>query len=211
MSFTEGAAFPVQYLTAYHALTVVAHAVPGETVVIHAAGGGVGTAAVQIARLLGLSVVATASTEAKRARIRELGATRAVGYDAFVEAALALTGGRGPDIILESVGGEVFRRSLAVLPPLGRLVVLGAASGEIASIDPVRLVFRSQGIMGFHLSALLRRPTTVRASAERLLHWVEQGDLKMQIGQEVAFADIRRAHGLIASRDRYGKIVLVCE
>jgi NADPH2:quinone reductase len=211
MSFTEGAAFPVQYLTAYHALTTVARASAGETVLIHAAGGGLGTAAVQIARLLGLVVVATASTETKRERVRELGAARAVGYDAFVEAVRELTGGRGPDIILESVGGDVFRRSLAVLPPLGRLIVLGAASGEIAPIDVVRLLFRSQGILGFHLNALLCNPGAVRTSVDRLLRWVQQGDLKMQIGEAVAFDDIRRAHRLLASRDRYGKIVLVWE
>jgi NADPH2:quinone reductase len=209
MSFAEGAAFPVQYLTAYHALTTVARAAPGESVVIHAAGGGVGTAAVQIARLLGLVVLATASTEEKRARIRELGATRAVGYDQFVEAARELTGGEGPDIIVDSVGGDVFRRSLGVLPPLGRLVVVGATSGASASIDTVRLLFRSHGILGFHLSALLRNPELVRKSVERLLSWVERGDLRMQIGEELGFADIRRAHRLIASRERYGKIVLV--
>jgi NADPH2:quinone reductase len=211
MSFTEGAAFPVQYLTAYHALTTVARASPGETVLIHAAGGGLGTAAVQIARLLGLAVVATASTEAKRQRVCKLGAMRAVGYDTFVEAARELTGGRGPDIILESVGGDVFRRSLGVLPPLGRLVILGAASGETAPVDVVRLLFRSHGILGFHLSALLGNPEAVQASVERLLRWVQQGDLKMQIGEAVAFDDIRRAHRLLASRDRYGKIVLVWE
>jgi NADPH2:quinone reductase len=209
MSFSEGAAFPIHYLTAYHALTTVARATSGETVVIHAAGGGVGTAAVQIARLLGLRIVATASTEAKRARTLALGATRAVGYDGFEGTARELTGGRGPDIVLDCVGGDVFRRSLGVLAPLGRLVVLGAVSGTIAPLDPVRLLFRSHGVLGFHLSALLRNPETVRASAERLLRWVQHGDLKMQIGQELAFADIRHAHQLIASRDRYGKIVLV--
>jgi NADPH2:quinone reductase len=211
MSFAEGAAFPVQYLTAYHALTTVAHAAAGETAVVHAAGGGVGTAAVQIARLLGLTVVATASTEEKRARTLTLGATRAVGYDEFGDAARALTGGRGPDLILDSVGGEVLRRSLGVLPPLGRLVVVGATSGTPASIDTVRLLFGSQAVLGFHLSALLRYPLLVRESVERLLGWIEQGSLRMQIGEEMAFTDIRRGHQRIASRDRYGKIVLVWE
>src|SRR3989442_365691 len=145
MSFAQGAAFPVHYLTAYHALTTVAHARAGETVLIHAAGGGVGTAAVQIARLLGLRVVATASTEDKRGRIRALGATRAVGYADFEATTRDLTGGRGPDIVLESLGGDVFRRSLALLAPLGRLVVLGAVCGEVPPIDGVGLVFRSQG------------------------------------------------------------------
>lgn len=209
MSFVQGAAFPVHYLTAYHALTTVAHAQAGETVLVHAAGGGVGTAAVQIARLLGLQVVATASTEEKRGRIRALGATRAVDYAEFEAATRDLTGGRGPDIVLESLGGDVFRRSLASLAPLGRLVVLGAVSGGIAPIDGLGLVFRSQGVLGFHLNALLRDVDAAKASVGRLLAWIERGDLEIQIGHEVAFADIRRAHELVASRDRFGAVVLV--
>lgn len=211
MSFAEGAAFPVHYLTAYHALTTVARAAPGESVVVHAGGGGVGTAAVQIARLLGLAVLATASTEEKRARIREIGATRAVDYDGFVAAARELNGGAGPDIILDSVGGEVFRRSLGVLPALGRLVVLGATSGANEPIDNVRLLYRSHAILGFHLSAMARHPELVRESVERLLSWVERGDLRMQIGVALGFVDIRRAHQLITSRERYGKIILMWE
>jgi len=209
MSFAQGAAFPVHYLTAYHALTTVAHAQDGETVLIHAAGGGVGTAAVQIARLLGLRVVATASTEEKRRKVRALGATSAVRYDDFEVAVRDLTGGMGPDIVLESLGGDVFRRSLAMLAPLGRLVVLGAVSGQVAPIDGLGLVFRSQGVLGFHLKALLRDANAARASVGRLLEWFGQGDLDIQVGHEVAFTDIRLGHQLVASRDRYGAVVLV--
>jgi NADPH2:quinone reductase len=209
MSFAQGAAFPIHYLTAYHALTTVAHARAGETVLIHAAGGGVGTAAVQIARILGLRVVATASTEEKRRKVLALGAIRAVGYEDFEATTREVTDGAGPDLVLESLGGDVFRRSLAMLAPLGRLVVLGAASGATPPIDPVRLLFRSHGVLGFHLRALLRDPESVRPSVERLLRWVRRGALRIQIGAEVAFADIRRAHQLVASRDRYGAVVLV--
>jgi NADPH2:quinone reductase len=209
ISFAQGAAFPIHCLTAYHALTTVAHARAGETVLIHAAGGGVGTAAVQIARLLGLCVVATASTEEKRTKVRALGATRAGGYDHFEAMTREVTGGPGPDIVLESIGGDVFRRSLAMLAPLGRLVVLGAVSGGIPPVDGLGLVFRSQGVLGFHLNALLRDPPALKASIGRLLKWIEQGDLNIQVGHEVAFADIRRAHELVASRDRYGAVVLV--
>ena len=209
MSFAQGAAFLVHYLTAYHALTTVAHARAGETVLIHAAGGGVGTAAVQIARILGLGIVATASSEEKRSRIRALGATCAVGYEEFEATARALTGGRGPDIVLESLGGDVFRRSLALLAPLGRLVVLGAVSGVVPPIDGVGLVFRSQGVLGFHLSALLRDANVATTSVERLLAWFGQGQLDIQVGHEVAFTDIRLGHRLVASRDRYGAVVLL--
>lgn len=209
MSFTQAAAFPVHYLTAYHALTTVAHAQAGETVLVHAAGGGVGTAAVQIARLLGLHVVATASTEEKRRRIRALGATRAVDYAEFEATTRDLTGGRGPDVVLDSLGGDVFRRSLALLAPLGRLVVLGAVSGAVPPIDGVGLVFRAQGVLGFHLNAVLRDAKAARSSVARLLEWFGRGDLDIQVGHEVAFTDIRVGHQLVACRDRYGAVVLV--
>jgi len=209
MSFEEGAAFPVQYLTAYHCLITLAHAAAGETVMIHAGAGGVGTAAVQISKLLGLRVIVTASTSEKRAKIMELGADAAVGYDDFESATRELTGRRGPDICLESIGGDVFRRSLAILPPLGRLVVYGAAGKEPQPIDTLKLFFRSQSVLGFHLSAIFERPDLLMSSMAALLKWLVEGKLKIQIGHRFPLGDIRQAHELIASRQSYGKIVLV--
>ena len=209
ISFAEGAAFPVQYLTAYHALTTLAHATEGETVLIHAAGGGLGTAAVQIARLLGLRVVGTASTQAKRERVLELGAERAVAYEDFEAAAREITDGRGPDIILETVGGDVMRRSLALLPSLGRMVLIGFASRESPAIDSLKLLFRSQGVLGFHLSAILERRELMQASVARLLSWVSRGQLKIQIGHTLPLSEIRQAHQLLANRQNYGKVVLL--
>jgi NADPH2:quinone reductase len=209
MSFVEAAAFPVQYLTAYHTLVTLAHAKAGETVLIHAAAGGVGTAAIQIAKLLGLRVVATASTPEKREKVIELGADVAVGYDEFEEAARELTDGRGPDICLESIGGEVFRRSLAIIPALGRLVVFGAASREAQPIDTLKLFFRSQSVLGFHLNGIIGRPDLMLSSLTTLLTWIGTGKLKIQIGHTFPLAEICQAHELIASRQSYGKIVLV--
>ncbi len=209
MSFLEGAAFPVQYLTAYHTLVTLAHATAGETVLIHAAAGGVGTAAVQIAKLLGLRVVATASTNEKRKKVIDLGADVAVGYDEFEAAARELTNGRGPDICLESIGGDVFGRSLAIMPALGRLVVFGAASKETQPIDTLKLFFRSQAVLGFHLNAIVGRPDLMGSSLTALLSWIGSGKLKIQIGHTFPLAEIRKAHELIASRQSYGKIVLV--
>jgi NADPH:quinone reductase len=209
VSFVEGAAFPVQYLTAYHALLTVARAAEAETVLIHAAGGGVGTAAVQIARLLGLRVMGTASTPEKRSRVLELGADCAVAYDRFEVEAREFTGGRGPDIILDTVGGDVLRRSLALLPPLGRLVLLGLASREAPAIDTVKLLFRSQAVLGFHLSAILERRALVQASITQLLSWMREGKLKIQVGHTLSLREIRQAHELLASRQSYGKVVLL--
>jgi len=209
MSFAEGAAFPVQYLTAYHTLVTLAHAAAGETVLIHAAAGGVGTAAIQIAKLLGLQVVATASSEEKQKKATDLGADVAVGYDDFEAAARELTKERGPDICLESIGGEVFRRSLAIIPPLGRLVVFGAASRESQPLDTLKLFFRSQSVMGFHLSGIIGRPDLLGSSLKTLLGWIAAGKLKIQVGHTFPLAEIRQAHELLASRKSYGKIVLI--
>lgn len=206
MSFVEAASLPVQYLTAYHALTTFGRAVAGETVLIHAAGGGVGTAAVQIARLLGLHVIATASSEEKRRRVIDLGADHAFSYEEFDQ---NLNGGLRPTLILESVGGDVFRRSLAILPSLGRLVVYGASSRQVQPIDTLKLFFRSQAVVGLHLNAIFERADLLKESLTRLLGWIEQGKLKMQVGHVMPLAEIRQAHELIESRQSYGKIALV--
>src|ERR1044072_1169051 len=205
MSFVEAAAFPVQYLTAYHALTTVGRAVAGETVLIHAAAGGVGTAAVQIAKLLGLRVIGTASSEEKRVRVLELGADEALSYEEFDE---KLSGKNAPSLILEAVGGDVFRRSLAILPSLGRLVFFGAASRDVQPIDTLKLLFRSQGVFGLHLNAIFERPSLMGESVQRMFEWIVQGKLKMQVGHVLPLAQIREAHELISSRKSYGKIVL---
>jgi NADPH2:quinone reductase len=209
MSFSEGAAFPVQYLTAYHCLITLADAKAGETVLIHAGAGGVGTAAVQISKLLRLRVIVTASTSDKRAKVLELGADAAVGYDEFDVASRELTGGRGPDICLESIGGDVFRRSLAIMPALGRLVVYGAAGREPQPIDTLKLLFRSQAVLGFHLNAIFERRDLLVSSLTTLLGWIGEGKLKIQIGHTFPLSEVRKAHELIESRQSYGKIVLV--
>ncbi|HJU91499.1 MAG TPA: NADPH:quinone oxidoreductase family protein [Pyrinomonadaceae bacterium] len=206
MSFVEAAAFPVQYLTAYHALTTCGRATAGESVLIHAAAGGVGTAAVQIAKLLGLHVVATASSEEKRRRVLDLGADQVFDYEEFDQ---KLAGKNAPVLILEAVGGDVFRRSLAILPSLGRLVVFGAASKEVQPIDTLKLLFRSHSVIGLHLNAIFERSHLLQESVKQLLGWIEQGKLKMQVGHTLPLAQIRDAHELISSRRSYGKIVLI--
>jgi NADPH2:quinone reductase len=206
MSFEEAAAFPVQYLTAYHALTTLGRAEPGETVLVHAAAGGVGTAAVQIGKLLGLRVIGTASSEEKRKRVLELGADDALSYEEFDQ---KLNGKAAPTVILEAVGGDVFRRSLAILPSLGRLVVYGAASKEVQPIDTLKILFRSQGVAGLHLNAIFERPALLTRSLGVLFQWIVQGRLKMQVGHVLPLAQVAEAHQLISSRKSYGKIVLL--
>jgi NADPH:quinone reductase len=210
MSFLEAAAFPVQYLTAYHALITLARASDGETVLIHAAAGGVGTAAVQIAKLIGLRVIGTTSTEEKRKRLLELGADEVLDYGDF-DSVIAQLNGERPAIIIESVGGDVFRRSLAILPSFGRMVVIGAASRNAQPVDTLKLLFRSQSLLGFHLNAVLERPALLAESLRRLLSWLREGKLKIQVGKTFPLAEARHAHELIASRKSYGKVVLTIE
>jgi NADPH2:quinone reductase len=206
MSFEEAAAFPVQYLTAYHALTTVGRAETGDTVLVHAAAGGVGTAAIQIGKLLGLRMIGTASSEEKRKRILELGADETLSYDEFDQ---KLNGKNAPTVILEAVGGDVFRRSLAILPSLGRLVVYGAASKDVQPIDTLKILFRSQGVLGLHLNAIFERPALLSRSLAAMFEWNSQGKLKMQVGHVLPLAQIAEAHQLISSRKSYGKIVLL--
>lgn len=202
IDFVHGAAFPVTFLTAYHALVTVAHAQPGETVLVHAAAGGVGTAAVQIAKLLGLRVVATASSDEKRERVRALGADVVVGYEAFEDAA------RGASVVLESVGGDVFKRSLAILPPLGRLVLYGIATKQSVPIDPLKLLFGSRAVMGFHLDAIFQRSDLLASSLKLLVEHVVAGRLAISVGHTFPLAEARAAHDLVASRASFGKVVL---
>ena len=206
IDFVHGAAFPFTFLTAYHALTTVAHAHPGETVLVHAAAGGVGTAAVQIAKLLGLHVIATASSEDKREKVRALGADVVVDYDGF-EAAAREAG--GASIVLESVGGEVFKKSLAVTRPLGRLVMFGIATKDAQPIDPLKLLFGSRAVMGFHLESVFSQPKLLASSLALLLDHVLAGRLAITVGHTFALAEARAAHELVASRGSYGKVVLV--
>jgi NADPH2:quinone reductase len=208
-SWEQAAALPVTHLTAYHALVTVARAEPGEVVLIHGATGGLGSAAVQIARCLGLRVVATASTPERQARARDLGAGHTAGYEDFERVVREVTGGRGPDLVIETIGGEVMRRSLRLLPPLGRLVILGMASQRAPALDAVQLLFRSQAVLGFHLRALLDRHDLIAPSLRRILDWIAAGDVTIEIGRVLPLAEICRAHELLAGRGVTGKIVLV--
>jgi len=131
LDFVCGAGFPVAYLTAYHAIAQVARARAGETLVVHAGGGGLGTAAVQIGKALGLTVVALASMEEKRKRLRDLGADVAVDYPELESAVADRTSGAGAGIVLATVGGRVFQRSLVCLAPFGRVILAGALGAAI--------------------------------------------------------------------------------
>ncbi len=202
-SFAEGAAFLMAFLTAYLPLTRQARVEPGTVVLVHAASGGVGSAAVQVARHLGARVIATAGTEEKRNLARSLGAEQAYGYDDFVDGVRA-------DVVVDPVGGAVFEASLKVLNPLGTLIAIGFAAGMWEPLNPALLVGRNVGVQGFYLGRLMgHRPDVVRQAAEELVRLWEGGAIQPVVGAELPLDQAADAHRLIEERRHHGKVVLV--
>jgi NADPH:quinone reductase len=205
-SFERGAAFLLQHLTAWHALTTMGRAAAGETCVVHAAAGGVGGAAVELARHLGLRVVATAGSPAKRERALALGAEAVADYEGFVEEVKRLG---GADLVVESVGGHVVKRSLECLRPFGRLVVIGFAGRRPASVSEADLVVGTRTVAGLHLSAVAARASLFRPAAEQLMRLVDEGVTSVRVGARYPLAEAAEAHRFMESRASEGKILLL--
>lgn len=208
----QALAVVLQGLTAWHLLRTSAHLAAGETVVVHAAAGGVGTLAVQLAKTWGAGrVIATASTEEKRALATELGADAAVdtGADDLKAALESANGGRPVDVVLEMTGGPVFDASLAALAPFGRLVTFGMASRiPPTPVVPGRLLSGSAAVIGFWLVHCLRRPEMLSAPMTELLDLVAAGTLRPVVGGRYPLSDVRRAHEDLRARRTTGKLVL---
>jgi NADPH:quinone reductase len=211
---SDGAALALvlQGVTAWHLLRTSTHLAEGETVVVHAAAGGVGTVAVQLAKQLGAGrVVATASTPEKRELALDLGADAAVDpageglKDQLVEA----NGGRPVDVVLEMTGGTVFDESLRSLAPFGRLATFGQASRQPARpVDPAGLMATSRGVIGFWLAHCLARPAMVREPLAELFELTLAGSLRPVVGGHYPLADASRAHRDLRGRGTVGKLVL---
>lgn len=202
-SFPEGAAFLLTFLTAYIPLTRQVRLSEGTTVLVHAAAGGVGTAAIQVARALGARVVAAAGSEEKLATCRELGAEEAYVYDEIPEDVRA-------DVVLDPVGGELFRDAVGRLRPLGQLVAIGFAGGLWPELQPSQLVGRSVGVQGVYLGRLQRlAPDIVAAATEELLDLWRAGSIRPVVGAEFPLAEVEDAHALVESRRSVGKVVLL--
>jgi NADPH2:quinone reductase len=202
-SFEEGASFLMTFLTAWLPLTRQAQVGPGSTVLVHAGSGGVGCAAIQLARHLGARVVATASTETKRALTLELGAEAAYGYGEFADEVRA-------DVVIDPVGGDLVAQSLKVLNPLGAHIAIGFAGGLWGPVDPALLVGRNVGLQGFYLGRLRRhRPELVREATREVLELWEQGAVRPTVGSTLPLAEAGAGHRLIEERRHVGKVVLV--
>jgi len=205
-------ALVLQGTTAWHLLRTCAHLQAGESVVVHAAAGGVGSLAVQLAKAWGAGrVIATASTPEKRDLARELGADATVdpAEDDLVEALHAANEGRAVDVVLEMTGGRVFDSSLAALAPFGRLVTYGMASRETPQpIDAGHLMASSRSVIGFWLVHALALPGGLEPAMADLLAAVTDGQLRALAGGRYPLAEARRAHEDLRSRGTTGKLVL---
>lgn len=211
VSFEEAVALPLQGLSAYHILKTMGRLEPGETVLIHAAAGGVGTIAVQLAKLFGAGkIIATASTEEKLFHAEKMGATHLVNYseDGWVGRIKDITEGNGVDLALEMVGGSVFNDTLKTLAPFRRLVIFGAASGEQATFAPGQLMKRNQSVIGFFLPQIMRKPELFQKSFQELLGYMDSGQLKLTIGGTYPLEQAADVHELLQSRKTIGKLVL---
>ncbi|MDY6765660.1 MAG: NADPH:quinone oxidoreductase family protein [Halobacteria archaeon] len=211
MSFEEGAGFPLQYLTAHNILHEWGELKAGETVLIHAAAGGVGTAAVQLARIADAKIIGTASTEEKLELASDLGAHHTVNYTEvdFAEEVNRVTDGEGVDMVLDGVGGDVFESSLDCLAHFGRIMVYGVASGQVATPDTTRLLFENKSVIGFHLGTAMRHDAKkVLSSVPELSRLLESRDLEVIVGKVFDLDEAAEAHEYIENRRSMGKVVL---
>jgi NADPH:quinone reductase len=201
----------LQGLTAWHLYRTSAKLARGESVVVHAAAGGVGSLAVQLGRHMGAGrVIATASSEEKRSLALSLGADAAVdvGAEDLAGALIEANGGERVDAVFEMAGGPVFEASMKALAPFGRMVTYGIASGEQNEVRTGALMRRSHAVVGFWLMHCLRFPEMVGPPLTELGELVASGDLRVVEGECYPMSEVRRAHEDLAARRTSGKLVL---
>jgi len=202
LDFPEAAASILPFLTAWQMVVHKARVAPGETVLVQGGGSGVGVAAIQIAKLFGARVITTASSDAKLARAKQLGADVAIDYTKrdFVAECRALTGKRGVDVVIEHIGGEVFANSLRAVKNGGRIVTCGATAGFHPAIDLRQIFFRQVEVLGSTMGS--------KADLLAVLEHVAAGRLVPVIHAVLPLAQAADAHGILERREAFGKIVL---
>ncbi len=225
MSFEEGAALPVVYLTAYHMLYYLGNLHQGERVLIHSAGGGVGLAAIQLAKLRGAEIFGTASA-GKHDRLRELGVQHCIDYrsEDFEQVVLQKTGGEGVHIALDAVGGASFKKSYRSLGKNGRLFCFGVSSfaaGGKRSIwrtlisllrmplfSPIRFMLDNKGVFGVNLGQLWDEQEILLGELTALLEMYDSGDVRPTVDRAFSLEEAAQAHRHIEERRNFGKVVL---
>nr|WP_184025098.1 NADPH:quinone oxidoreductase family protein [Deinococcus budaensis] len=209
-SGAQAAAFPVSYFTAYHGLKTLGHGREGEWVLVQAAAGALGTASIQLAKALGMRIVAMASTEEKLGIARDLGADVTLLQDdpERVQKVRDAAGGGGVPLILEVVGGRRFQESLDMAANRGRVIVIGNASREQASLRPVELMKRNLTVTGLWLTSLMGDREATREAAQALTPLVASGQVTPQVGPTYGLAESARAFRDILDRKTTGKVII---
>ena len=201
-SFAEGAGFVLTFLTAWVPLTRQVRLGEGQMVLVHAAAGGVGTAAIQVARALGARVVAAVGSPEKLELCRELGAEEAYVYDELPDDLRV-------DMVVDPVGGELFEAAVPRLRPLGTVVAIGYAGGLWPELQPAQIVGRNVGVQGVYIGRLLRHaPDVIAAATRELLELWSGRRIRPLVGAEFPLAEVEGAHALVESRRSVGKVVL---
>ncbi|HEX4223392.1 MAG TPA: zinc-binding alcohol dehydrogenase family protein [Pseudonocardiaceae bacterium] len=210
VSLQAAAGLPIAWLSAWHCLRALADLRAGETVLIHAAASGVGSAAIQIAKDLGASVIGVVGSAAKQRWITELGADHALNRrEADIVAEVdRLTEGRGVDVVLDAVGGEAFAQSLKAVGPGGRVVALANVALAPSTVDTRDFYPKNVRIYGFQLTNLMRSGWDPRPELTELLSAVHDGRFTVSLEQTFTLADAAKAHSLLESGDTQGKVVL---
>jgi NADPH:quinone reductase-like Zn-dependent oxidoreductase len=203
LSWVEAAAMPLVTVTAWHMLVTRANVQPGEDVLIHAAGSGVGSVGIQVAKLRGARVIATASSNDKLAKAKELGADEVVNYSNsdWPKEVKRLTNRRGVDVVFEHTGATTWPGSIASLKQNGRLVTCGATSGFAAQTDLRQIFYRHLTILGSFMGS--------KSELLEAMKFVENGKIRAVVDRELPLAEARRAHELMENRAQFGKLVLV--
>ncbi|MBZ5570337.1 MAG: NADPH:quinone oxidoreductase family protein [Acidobacteriia bacterium] len=210
----EGAAFPVNYFTAYFAYWKAGLLDPGKSdrtrVLIHAVAGGVGTAAVQIGKLLGVEMYGTSSSEEKLQRVKDLGLQHGINYKQrdYEEAIKDLTHGEGVDAVFEMLGGEHTNKSVRCLRDFGRVIVYGSATGEKAQLDTRLLYAKGASVHGLWLTYLSANRNLMNEAWKQLAAWAAQGRLRPVIGHVLPMERAREAYKLLSEGKNFGKVVL---
>jgi NADPH2:quinone reductase len=209
LDLRTAAALPLQGLTAHYLTQTIRPVGPGDTVLVHAAAGGVGLLAVQMAKLSGATVLGTCSTEEKARRVREAGADRAILYteEDFVAAVHDATGGRGADLVLDGVGRATFEASVRATRVRGHVVLYGQASGEPEPIRPRKLL-GSRTLTSASLFDYTTGRRELLDRAEAVFGWYRQGRLEVRVDRVLPLAEARQAHVLLEARETSGKVLL---
>ncbi len=212
MSFEQAAGFPIVYPTSYAGLVYRANLRAGETLLVHAAAGGVGIAAVQIGKALGATVIGTAGSDDKLERVRKEGADFTINYktEDFVQKVREMTDGRGADVIYDPVGGDILDRSLKCIAWNGRMLVIGFASGNIPEIKANRILLKNIAVVGLHWGAYaVNEPQRMPETFDALFKLYEDGKINPVVYKSYPLDQLPEALRALGSRESYGKLIVI--